>query len=115
MSIELREGKGAHEWEVRVGHQQVSLCGQQRPGVKRGPQGERAAGGMAEVREKQGGTGLQQRGQMGQQEEGSGQVWADVGEMRVQGEGWEWAADGREKRAGERRAPHLLRPRAMKD
>ena len=54
-------------------------------------------------------------GQVGQQEEGSGQVWADVGEMRVHGKGWERVADGREKRAGERRAPHLLRPRVMKD
>lgn len=114
MSIELREGRGAHEWEVRVEPGSEPLWSAKARGEE-GATGREAAGGMAEVREKQGETGLQQReGQMGQQEEGSGQVWADVGEMRVHGEGRSGRQSGREKRAG-RRAPHLLRPRAMKD
>lgn len=72
MSIELQEGKGAHEWEVRAGHRQVSLCDQRRPGVKRGTQGRerrqwRGAKGARETgRDGPPGSG----GQMGQQEEG---------------------------------------------
>lgn len=55
-----------------------------------------------------------------------GQVWADMEEMRVHGREeerrkvkatgvGEGEQTGEERRAGEGRAPHLLRPRAMKD
>lgn len=58
MSMELQEGKGAHEWEVRAGRRQVSLCDQQRPGVKRGPQGR-------ERRRRRGARGARETGRAG--------------------------------------------------
>lgn len=61
-----------------------------------------------------------EEGRWGSKWRDEGQVWVDVEEMRVHGGGAERrkveaTGVGDRRRGGEGRAPHLLRPRAMKD
>lgn len=144
MSIELWEGKGAHKQEVRprllvmqpavVWHRprgaKWDLQGRAeswRQQLWRGQAGRMGGDMWAEGKDKAppGREGGLEEGRCGQQEGDEGQVWADMEEMRVHGGEEESSrkvkATGvgggsrQERRAGEGRAPHLLRPRAMKD